>query len=40
LGRRAGGVELHDDFVREGLRRIAADFAEDTPGRLANMAGG
>lgn len=36
LGRKAGGVELHEDFVREGLRRIAADQAEDTLGRLVN----
>lgn len=40
LRRQAGGIELHEDFVREGLRRIAADFAEDTPGQLANMVGG
>jgi DNA modification methylase len=25
LGRRAAGIELHKDFVREGLRRLAAD---------------
>jgi DNA modification methylase len=34
LGRLAGGIELHEDFVREGLRRIAENSAEDTPGRL------
>lgn len=39
LGRQAAGVELHDDFVKEGLRRIAADLAEDTPGRLVNAMG-
>ncbi len=39
LGRQAGGVELHEPFVREGLRRIAADLAEDTPGRLVTAMG-
>ena len=40
LGRQAGGIELHEEFVREGLRRIAADLAEDTPGRLVNAIEG
>lgn len=39
LGRLAGGVELHEEFVKEGLRRIAADLADDTPGRLVNSTG-
>lgn len=39
LGRQAGGVELHEEFVKEGLRRIASDLAEDTPGRLVNALG-
>ncbi len=39
LGRQAGGIELHEEFVKEGLRRIAADLAEDTPGRLVNAMG-
>ena len=39
LGRQAGGVELHEDFVKEGLRRIAADLAEDTPGHLVTAMG-
>lgn len=39
LGRQAAGIELHEDFVREGLRRIAADLADDTPGRLVNAMG-
>lgn len=39
LGRKAGGVELHEEFVKEGLRRIAAGLAEDTPGRLVNAMG-
>ena len=30
LGRRAGGIELHQDFVKEGLRRIAENRAHDT----------
>ena len=34
LGRLAGGFEIHDEFVEEGLRRIAADVASDTPGQL------
>lgn len=36
LGRQAGGFEIHDEFVKEGLRRIAADVADDIPGRLMN----
>jgi DNA modification methylase len=32
LGRRAGGFELHEEFVREARRRIAEDIAEDVPG--------
>lgn len=39
LGRKAAGIELHEDFVAEGLRRIAADVAEDVPGRLVGIAG-
>jgi DNA modification methylase len=39
LGRQAGGIELHEDFVKEGLRRIAADLADDTPGQLVNAMG-
>jgi hypothetical protein len=35
LGRASGGFELHQEFVNEGLRRIAEDDAEDIPGRLA-----
>lgn len=36
LGRRAGGFEIHEQFVEEGLRRIARDVAHDTHGRLVN----
>jgi len=35
LGRHSGGFELHQEFVAEGLRRIAHDEADDIPGRLA-----
>ncbi len=31
LGRRAGGIELHQDFVTEARRRILDDDAEDVP---------
>lgn len=34
LGRKAGGFELHEQFVQESLRRIAQDLATDTPGQL------
>lgn len=34
LGRKAGGFEIHERFVTEGLRRIAEDVASDTPGQL------
>lgn len=37
LGRHAGGFEIHEEFVKEGLRRIAADVAEDIPGHLTNL---
>ncbi len=36
LGRRAGGIELHQDFVTEARRRIAADEADDIPGALVD----
>lgn len=31
LGRVAGGFEIHEDYVQEGKRRIAANIAMDTP---------
>jgi len=37
-GRRAGGIELHEDFVAEARRRIAANEADDVPGALADFA--
>lgn len=37
LGRRAGGIELHQDFVTEARRRILDDDAEDIPGFLAGV---
>jgi DNA modification methylase len=35
LRRSAGGFEIHEQFVEEGLRRIAANIADDPPGRPA-----
>lgn len=37
LGRRAGGLEIHGDFVREARDRIARDEADDIPGRLLDV---
>jgi DNA modification methylase len=37
LGRRAGGFEIHEEFVREARRRIAEDVAEDLPGSLLHV---
>lgn len=34
LGRRAFGIELHDEFAQEARRRVAAGIAQDTPGSL------
>lgn len=34
LGRLAGGFEIHEEFVKEGLRRISEDDARDVQGRL------
>jgi len=34
LGRRAGGFEIHKDFVDEARSRILRDYAEDVPGVL------
>jgi DNA modification methylase len=39
LGRRAGGLEIHPEFVTEAQRRILADIAEDPAGILLNTAG-
>lgn len=36
LRRKVGGFELHEEFVEESHRRIAADVAMDTPGTLLN----
>lgn len=35
LGRRAGGLELHQEFVIEAQRRIKADEAQEEPGSLS-----
>lgn len=40
LGRQAGGVELHAEFVAEGRRRLHEGFAEDTPGQLLTVGVG
>ncbi len=34
LGRRAGGIEIHERFAIEGQRRISENIALDTPGML------
>lgn len=39
LGRQAGGIELHEDFVEEARRRIREGLAEDAQGRLFTAAG-
>lgn len=36
-GRRAGGLELHQDFVTEAKRRLAADEDEDIPGSIVDV---
>ena len=35
----AGGFEVHDRFVEEGLRRLAEGLADDTPGHLVGAGG-
>jgi DNA modification methylase len=37
LGRRAGGFELHEDFVREARRRITENIAQDVQGSLLDV---
>lgn len=37
LGRRAGGLELHQTFASEAQRRIAVGEAEDIPGSLVDV---
>ena len=34
LGRKVGGIEIHEQFVSEGRKRIAEDDAFDSPGKL------
>lgn len=36
LGRRAGGLELHQEFAIEAQRRVAAGIAHDVPGHLVD----
>jgi DNA modification methylase len=38
LQRRAGGLEIHPEYVTEGLRRITCDEADDPPGTLFDAA--
>jgi DNA modification methylase len=40
LGRKSGGIEIHERFVLEAKRRIAANVANDIPGRLFEAAAG
>jgi DNA modification methylase len=40
LGRKSGGIEIHEKFAIEAKRRIAADTATDTQGRLFDAAAG
>jgi DNA modification methylase len=40
LGRRAGGIEIHEGYVTEARRRIAENIAFDTPGGLAQATAG
>jgi DNA modification methylase len=37
LGRRAGGFEIHEEFVEEAHRRIKADIADDVQGTLMSV---
>jgi DNA modification methylase len=37
LGRRAGGFEIHEEFVGEARRRITENIAEDVPGSLPDV---
>jgi DNA modification methylase len=37
LGRRAGGLEIHQDYASTAQHRVAADQAADIPGRLAEV---
>ena len=38
LGRRAGGFEIHEEFVEEAHRRIEADIADDAQGTLMSVS--
>jgi DNA modification methylase len=40
LGRKAGGIDIHEEFVMQGRRRIAEDIALDTPGTLFGAVAG
>lgn len=38
LDRRAGGLDLHPEYVAEARRRIGSDLADDPPGMLSHAA--
>jgi DNA modification methylase len=40
LKRKSGGIEIHEKFAAEAMRRIAANIATDTQGRLFDAAAG
>jgi DNA modification methylase len=40
LGRKAGGIEIHERYVTEARRRIAENIAIDTPGRVTQATAG
>jgi DNA modification methylase len=40
LGRSSGGIDVHEGFVHEARRRIAADIADDILGNLNGAAAG
>jgi DNA modification methylase len=40
LGRRSGGIEIHEKFALEAKRRITANIASDTQGKLFGAAAG
>jgi len=37
LGRRAGGFEIHEQYVEEAHRRIGLDIADDVPGTVVSV---
>lgn len=37
LGRQAGGLEIHHEYVTEARRRLQIDDADDTPGQIVGL---